>query len=404
MTINLNKAFAWSFYLFLFLLPINLGKHLIFDFSYLDGILVDYWVPTIFLQDLLIGVFLLLGLLLKRFKLGWFFYVVLVLLVLNLTFSVLPIVSLIYITRFVWYLLFCILIFRSKAFFDVTTVIKILYISVLLVCMLAIGQWFRQGAVFNNYLFFGEQPYTVMTSGVLKQNVFENIVVSPYSTFRHPNALAGFLSAFLVLFAYYLKGPKKNLILFIGSIVLFLTFSYAAWVSYIFGLLFISVKSVFIRKLFYIFVFIVFTCGIFGFFNAEALKHNSSLNRRFLLTTSAAYTFKQNPIVGTGLNTNMFTGKDLSYMSRELTFFQPVHNIFWLFLSEGGLLLFVPFVCFYFYVLVSAKNTSKALSAVLLQFVILGSFDHYLLTMHQTLLLFMLTIAFSIHYTFKHEI
>ncbi len=421
MNLKLARVFSLTFYLIVFLLPLNLGKHLIFNFSYVDGVLVDYWIPTIFIQDLLIVAFLVMGLFLCKFKLGWFFYITLGLLLLNLVFSIVPLATIIYTLRIIVYLLFCIVVFRSKSLLDTTLLFKALYISVFFTCVLALGQWFKQASVFNNYLFFGEQPYLITTSGILKHYLFDNIVIPPYATFRHPNALGGFLSVLLVLFAYYLKGSKKHFIsvagkkipvpldpcgfiLLLGSTVLFLTFSYAAWFSYLFGLLFISVKSPVIRKFFYLVVFVVFTVGIFGFFDFDAFTSDSLVHRRFLLTQSAAHSFEQYPLTGTGLNTSLFTGKDLSYLSRELNFFQPVHNVFWLLLSEGGLLIFFPFLLFYLYALQSAKSTSRALSGALLQFVILGSFDHYLLTMHQTLLFFMLTIAFCINYTFRHEI
>ncbi|MEN9389373.1 MAG: hypothetical protein RLY61_457, partial [Candidatus Parcubacteria bacterium] len=43
-------------------------------------------------------------------------------------------------------------------------------------------------------------------------------------------------------------------------------------------------------------------------------------------------------------------------------------------------------------------------SVSLSQFMILGVFDHYLLTSHQMLLLVLLTLIVSLNYTFKHEI
>ena len=48
------------FFIILVLLPVNLGKHFIFKNSYVDGILVDYLVPTVFVQDLLIILMLVL--------------------------------------------------------------------------------------------------------------------------------------------------------------------------------------------------------------------------------------------------------------------------------------------------------------------------------------------------------
>src|SRR3989338_7356441 len=59
-----------SFLLFLFilLLPTQLGKHFFFDFSYLSGVRVDYLAPTIYLTDILA-----LLLLIINFKSFWHF-------------------------------------------------------------------------------------------------------------------------------------------------------------------------------------------------------------------------------------------------------------------------------------------------------------------------------------------
>ncbi len=46
------------FYTLLILLPVNLGAHFSADFSYIHGVLVDYYIPTVYLTDLLV-IFLL---------------------------------------------------------------------------------------------------------------------------------------------------------------------------------------------------------------------------------------------------------------------------------------------------------------------------------------------------------
>lgn len=42
------------FYLLIFFLPLNLGKHFILRDSFVSGLLVDYLIPTIYIQDVLI--------------------------------------------------------------------------------------------------------------------------------------------------------------------------------------------------------------------------------------------------------------------------------------------------------------------------------------------------------------
>lgn len=56
------------FFIVIFLIPLNLGKHFIFRWSFVKGLLVDYLVPTLFVTDILI-----LGMLILWFIDIWFF-------------------------------------------------------------------------------------------------------------------------------------------------------------------------------------------------------------------------------------------------------------------------------------------------------------------------------------------
>lgn len=405
MNTRIEKLFLWTFYLLILFLPVNLGKHFIFSFSYLDGVLVDYWIPTVFVQDLLLLLFIVLAAFIQKnaFK-SVLIVVVLFLLLANIIASVNFEVTLLFSVRIFIYLLFGLVLVKTKHLLDFKLVLMFLYIGTVFVSLLALVQWVLQSSVFNNYLFFGEQPYSILEPGILKQEVLNNLVVPPYSLFRHPNVLGGYLSIVLCVFAYYLKGAHKYFILLLGCVVLFLTFSYSAWLSFTLGLFYISISKRQERWSIYIIVFAVFVFGLFGFFNLSSVTSSDMFLRRFNLTASAAQTFSNNLFFGTGLNTSVATSKDLSYLSRELNFFQPTHNITWLVLSEGGLLLFIPSLLLYLYALFSSKLFSRAFTAILLQIAVLGSFDHYLLTVHQTQLLFLLTISFSLNYTLRHEI
>src|SRR3989338_888017 len=79
-----------SFLLFLFilLLPTQLGKHFFFDFSYLSGVRVDYLAPTIYLTDILALLLLFLNL---KSVIRWFInkkiLILLLILLINLLFS-----------------------------------------------------------------------------------------------------------------------------------------------------------------------------------------------------------------------------------------------------------------------------------------------------------------------------
>jgi len=292
----------------------------------------------------------------------------------------------------------------------------LLVISVFSISLLGLAQWVLQHSVFNNYLFFGEQPYSFLTPGILHHALLGDSVIPPYAIFKHPNVLGGYLSIVLVWLAMlflYTKRASAVLGLFLftslilGILVVFLTFSYSAWLSLLLGLTFVLLSgyskrlAVFVMPLVVTFVFVL---GMFGFFSPSLGSHSASLSRRFTLIQSAVHLFTSRPYFGTGLNTNAFLNKDTPFFVREVNFFQPVHNIYWLLLSEGGLVLYVPFVGLLLYSYVKSLKNKLLISITLSQFLILGVFDHYLLTSHQMLLLVLLTITASLNYTFKHEI
>lgn len=50
----MSKLEKVLFYLFLFLIPSNLAKHWVQNWSYVNGILVDYLIPTLYMTDIII--------------------------------------------------------------------------------------------------------------------------------------------------------------------------------------------------------------------------------------------------------------------------------------------------------------------------------------------------------------
>ena len=84
----------------------------------------------------------------------------------------------------------------------------------------------------------GERSFTTDTIGIALVNIFGVEKLRMYSTFPHPNALAGYAGvvALLLLVSYKKKIIKSGKLLFwisilILGIVLFLTFSKTAYVS-----------------------------------------------------------------------------------------------------------------------------------------------------------------------------
>ncbi|KKU30514.1 MAG: hypothetical protein UX44_C0020G0002 [candidate division WWE3 bacterium GW2011_GWA1_46_21] len=230
------------FFVLVLLLPVNLAKHFIYPGAYIDGILVDYLIPTLYLTDLLIAAIATIWLFEKRkvpagvVKL----FVPFALFVgLSVVFSVRPISSLFVYAQMLAHIFIAVYAAAEiDAEKDFYTLVKITGVLAILLGALVLAQWAKQGAVFNNYAFFGEQPYSAATLGIAKQALFDKAYVLPYATFRHPNALGGFLSVVLVWLMYGMTKRRVFAVPFIlGALALFLTFSQVAWAAFVFGIL-----------------------------------------------------------------------------------------------------------------------------------------------------------------------
>lgn len=402
------------------LLPLNLGKHFVASDAYVRGILVDYLIPTIYISDLLL-LFLLLFWLLDVGYAGLSYafaknriasrllFLFLLTLSLSTLASINQFISFSYLLRTVLYvcLAFYVLANYQKTF-RFRHIVMLLAYSVGFVSLLAIVQWYLQGSVFNNYLAFGEQVYSASTRGVAIENVLGVAYIPSYGTFRHPNILGGFLSITLVwLFSFVHYNKKLLLPLFLGVFALFFTFSQIAWIAFALGLLFLLIKNIERRTYLPIFVvgLIVFA-GISlhllpmletsGIITVEKLQTNPSYYRRAALTKAAFEITKQYPFFGTGPNTNTLVIEDYTAPTKDLRFVQPIHNIFLLLLSESGVFALALFMALL--LLTFSKKASLLFFVSVLQFLVLGSFDHYLLTIHQMQMLFWLTLGLNLTY------
>src|SRR3989338_7471317 len=81
-------------FLFILFLPTQLGKHFFFDFSYLSGIRVDYLAPTVYLIDIIVFLLAIVNL---KIVINFFrnkkILISSLLLLINVLFSRLPIIS-----------------------------------------------------------------------------------------------------------------------------------------------------------------------------------------------------------------------------------------------------------------------------------------------------------------------
>ena len=391
-------------------LPFNITYQLPYEIlgiqisgPFVEGIIVNYLIPTLSIVDL--GVlFLLLSMFLQeRIKLKWkgfsflkiftiFSIYLLLISLLNNSF-----LSFFNSLRYLFYVFTFYNVFKNKKHIFISEMLKYLLpisiVSVLIQGIIAFNQF--QGGTSLGIFLLGESK---VVSGMIGSSFLELsdvLYLRGYGTFPHPNVFGGWL-VFNVLFGWFLFDKYKKrkflpiILMFISSLVLILTFSRISflvcaiiWFSFIvknflkckrvknFG--FVSLVSERVVNL--------FTGG------------DASLNDRVGLMKSSFNIIKEHVLTGVGL------GEFVSHMedgvprnSNGVLILQPVHNIFLLLISEIGLIGFGLFsTLLYFFV----KNRKWSLRIIisLVSVFIISMFDHYLISLPQGLgVLFLILI------------
>ena len=397
----------------LLFLPVNLAKHFFFDFAYVDGILVDYLIPTVYLTDVLIWGLLgfwvfreVKGFSFRklrftildrrslassdnlRFAVLFFFILVSGLLILSAQNQPAAVYKWLKLVEYIFFAFYVSKHVDLKR--DVFTIVKTLSIGVLFQSVLAILQWFKQGSVFG-YWFLGENEYTVSTSGIAVFDFLGSKKVRSYGTFPHPNVLGGYLAVVLPWVFYKgikeIKEVKEKRFYFLtfalGMAALFLSFSRSAWV--------------------------VGGLGVFSLFFISSSPHlitpsfltSLSFLRRAELNWIALEMFKDHPLFGVGLNNFTVVMGEYGKVSGWIRFLQPVHNVYLLIAAETGLLGLAAFLLLLitsYHLLVTKAQRLGTLRPLLLisltQIVLLCFVDHYFWTLQQTSLLLWLLIGF----------
>lgn len=411
-----------------FTLPWNLGKHVEGSFSFVGTGLVSYLVPTLYLQDLLITGVLLVSLFCrynyvrntcdKRLVIFpvRFFFLFLFSCLLSLFFTSRLVPSVCFIVRFLLYFLF--FIASVDLFFDrfVRNAFFVsIVVNVFLLSFLGFVQFSRQSSVFNNYLFFGEQPYNIYTPFIAKESFNGIARIPPYGTFEHPNIFAGFLVISLTfVVGRFLKQTSKPAwslagliftVLF-GFYILLLTKSYSAWVALLLGILLIvrlkpsALLVISTATLLLGLFFPLFKGRALAVLPTDSILSALSVERRSGLLTASYRMFSQKPFFGWGPNSFVYSFEPFYTRADSVRFLQPVHNVYILIASEVGVFGAVFFVSLtLFAIYYSACRGNPLYSVVLVQIVFLSSFDHYFLTIHQTQFLFILTLLLALTYT-----
>ncbi|MDO9028496.1 MAG: O-antigen ligase family protein, partial [Candidatus Roizmanbacteria bacterium] len=378
------------FFLFLLLLPTQLGKHFFLPFSYLSGVRVDYLAPTVYLTDII--VFLLV---IFNFKTVFKFFknkkvlIGLFLLLINVLFSRLPIISFYWLIKITEFLVIFSLAKKMLKTLKEKSILTAFLLSGLLELFLSIAQFINKHSVQGIFYYFGERLISLSTPGVAKASLQGIEFLRPYGTFSHPNSLAGF---FLVLYFFVLTYKKFNrylvlkyLFLLVSSLLIFLSFSKIAILTYLFLSIIYHLKSSIKLKCRLCVLARLFMIMVVSFIFLQATTDPLTINKRIELMKNSITIILRYPIQGIGLGSYLI--EQAKFSSKYYLFFnQPVHNIFLLFISETGLVL-GGFILYQLINLLMQRRLTKYQWLLIFVIIITGFFDHYWLTLQQNFLL-----------------
>lgn len=417
------------------LLPTQLSRHFWPGWSYVFGLKIDYLSPTIYLTDLLViaifgswlGEKLLVNYrayllsqkkqnnkkVISRFPISLKNF--------SWTFPV-----------FVFLPLNCLLAEnQGAAFYKLIKIFEFVFLGIYIIkekigikdihvpltaavfysSLIALFQFFKQSSLGGLFWWLGERSFNLTTPGIARGLWQGKYFLRPYSTFSHPNSLAGFILVSSILTFPYLR--RKNISFFLAySIVCFfvliVSFSRAVWFT---GIIVISIivcrqfrKRHFFSRKFFIPLFFILLLLFFGTINnlissAVNFSLEESFLRRGELNEKALLLISKSPLTGIGLNNfipAMANMKDNSF--GRFYWLQPVHNIYLLIAAETGLTGFILFLGLSYLKIRKFlnRNCAAPLLFSLTAIFFLGFFDHYWITLQQNQLLLVIALSLSL--------
>lgn len=404
---SLDKIYTFLICSIVFLIPSNLFLKLNTSSAYVNGLLVDYLIPKLYLSDIFILILLLFWLikvvLNKKkiaFKTSRFYLpsILISLIIIRQIFTPYPLAAVWYLFKLIEIGLLGWFLATHKKLFQKSTIYFSIICTILFQSSLALWQFFTQKSLLG-YTFLGE-PNLSNSIGLAKDIWWNTGRVLPYGTTAHPNILGGVLAIFsLILIIQLLKTKQKwaqiltSLTILLTIFVITLTQSISALTSLIIGNLLILLKPYYqkianiSRKLLIGSGIIMVVTPLLINLTANSFKNNS-LTRRSYLQNAAIEMFLNNPIAGVGLN--QFTARVEEYSNAQeiVRFIQPAHHIGLLWLAETGV-----FGILLIWILGGEIKIKKIILSLIILLPI-AVLDHYLLTQQSGLLLFVFVFNF----------
>lgn len=385
----------------------------------MGGLKIDYLSPTLYLTDILMFLVLFFWALTKRKKLlcsvfeflhSSRFYLIILVIFGCLLFAVNfvnPFSHILKIVKIIELFFIGLYISKKVSIKQYSVLIIVLSVGVVFESTLAIVQLINKGSLEGILYLFGERAFNENTPGIAQAIINGKLLLRPYGTLPHPNVLAGYL---LVCFFLISFNNKIKWFYYLTSIlifeVIFLSFSRSVWLTgsilfFIVGIL--NIKKLFslIRNQKIIFVMFPLLFVVFIFLlnpikdRFYSLKNTDmqTIEKRNNLSNLSVEMFKSSPLIGVGLNNFIPNIPLYAKDNAQIRWYQPVHNIYLLILSEAGVVGFVIFILFIYKTLKKNKNKPLVFYLALATILLVGLFDHYFITLQQTEILFAVVIG-----------
>ena len=382
-------------------LPVQLGKFFFLkEASYVLGLPAGYLSVPVYFSDLIVVAAITAHLWANKNRLGEPFlnykpyvisaaaFVLYLITLTSLTFPTSP--TAVYFTAKIAVLVLYSL--TAADFFQSTQSSKagaIIKFSVLWQSAIIIAQFAFQRSL--NVWILGERLFTASTVNIAHFDLFGQQFLRPYGTFPHPNVAAAFLLVYIIILVSISKKKRlvgNNLILPIAITALFITFSKTAVAA---GAVYFFLTGK--NRAFKMALLALLVLMAAAFISTQKLIPIATVAERMLLSQSAYDLSLVNPLFGAGPTSFIRSLSTLNLYSLSQTrLLQPVHNIFLLTLAEEGIFGLLIFALLLFSVFRRAQTPHK--QALFLVLLIFGSFDHFLLTLHQGQLLLFLAFGY----------
>ena len=399
-----------TFQIFVFLIPSQLALHFWPKWAFVYGIRIDYLAPTIYLSDILILIIFflwLIDILINRSKIkfknfGLYLLPLLILIFLNIGFA-----TNYYLTLYRWlklleFTILGVFVVKYPKIKIKKWILEPLAFSIIFFVIIGLIQFINKGTSGGVFYILGERTFSIYTPGIALVDVFGRQLMRAYSTFPHPNSLAGFLGICVLLFLLFGKNLNRRLY-YLAIVFAFLgiaiSFSKTAIITLIvIGIFWFLINNKKIENMvgrLTTILLIVTSILLLGFktnIYTSKIRNIENIYQRISLIRTSGEMIKSNYISGVGLGN--FIINIPKYAEDNSWILQPVHNIYLLIFTETGLLGLVIFFILSIKIFNKVSPFNKRNFFYLLLFILItGFWDHYWISIQQNLLLEMLVFA-----------